>query len=79
MLATHDLDALDRVADRCVVFAEDHRVVRDGTPAEVLADRDLLLAVNLVHEHSHRHDGEPQPVVHSHPHASAGTTTTSTT
>ncbi|HMA47469.1 MAG TPA: ABC transporter ATP-binding protein [Frankiaceae bacterium] len=50
--ATHDLDLLDVLADRCVVFGEDHRVVRVGPPEEVLDDRQLLLDVNLVHEHS---------------------------
>ena len=50
--ATHDLEALYRIADRCVVFTEDHRVAAEGIPAEVLADRDLLLQVNLIHQHS---------------------------
>jgi cobalt/nickel transport system ATP-binding protein len=50
--ATHDLDALERLADRCLVFSEQHRIVAEGGPAEVLADRDLLLAVNLVHRNS---------------------------
>lgn len=50
VLATHDLDALDRVADRCVVFGEDHRIAADGAPADILARRDLLLSVNLIHE-----------------------------
>ena len=48
VLATHDLDSLDVLADRCVVFSEDHRIVADGRPAEVLADRPLLEAVNLI-------------------------------
>ena len=69
VLATHDLDALDRVADRCLVFAEDHRIVGGGTPAEILADLPLLLGVNLVHEHSHRHDRAA--AAHSHPHGTA--------
>jgi cobalt/nickel transport system ATP-binding protein len=47
--ATHDLDALDRLADRCLVLGEDHRVAAEGTPAAVLADRSLLLRVNLIH------------------------------
>ena len=34
--------------DRCVVFSEEHRIVADGRPAEVLADRRLLESVNLV-------------------------------
>jgi cobalt/nickel transport system ATP-binding protein len=50
VLATHDLDVLDVIADRALVFNEDHRIVREGTPADLLADRDLLTAVNLIHE-----------------------------
>jgi cobalt/nickel transport system ATP-binding protein len=53
VMATHDLDVLDVVADRCLVFSEDHRIVAEGDPATVMADRDLLLGVNLIHEHSH--------------------------
>lgn len=52
VLATHDLDVLDSIASRCLIFSEDHRIVREGTPEQVLADRELLLAVNLVHEHT---------------------------
>lgn len=50
--ATHDLEALSLLADRCLVFSEDHRIVGEGTPDEILADRDLLLSVNLIHERS---------------------------
>jgi cobalt/nickel transport system ATP-binding protein len=50
VLATHDLDVLDLIADRALVFGEGHTIVADGTPAEVLADRDLLIDVNLIHE-----------------------------
>jgi cobalt/nickel transport system ATP-binding protein len=64
VLATHDLDLLERVVDRCLVLSEDHRIVAEGTPADVLADRETLLRVNLIHEHSHRHGAR----VHSHPH-----------
>jgi cobalt/nickel transport system ATP-binding protein len=52
VLATHDLDALDLLADRCLVFAEDHTITRTGTPDEILADHDLLLRANLIHERS---------------------------
>jgi len=72
VVATHDLDVLDQIADRCVVFAEDHTVVADGTPGEVLADRDLLVSVNLVHEHMHRHWEGGSLVEHSHAHPSTG-------
>jgi cobalt/nickel transport system ATP-binding protein len=52
VLATHDLDTLEVLADRCVVFGEDHRIVAQGRSDEILADRDLLLSVNLIHGHS---------------------------
>ena len=68
VVATHDLAALERMADRCVVFSEDHTIASTGTPAEVLGDCDLLLAVNLVHEHAHRHTLGQGVVEHSHPH-----------
>jgi len=65
VLATHDLEVLDIVADRCLVFSEDHRIAAEGPPTEILADRDLLLRVNLIHQHSHLHPGET-PHEHEH-------------
>jgi cobalt/nickel transport system ATP-binding protein len=64
VLATHDLDVLEWVAHRCVMLSEDHRVVAEGTPAELLADAEALLAANLIHEHAHHHGR----LVHRHPH-----------
>lgn len=55
VLATHDLQTLNRVADRCVVFNEAHQLVAEGHPTEVLADRGLLRSVNLLHEHGAEH------------------------
>jgi cobalt/nickel transport system ATP-binding protein len=52
ILATHDLDNLTELASRCVVFGEDHTIVRSGGPQEILADRGLLLRANLIHERS---------------------------
>jgi len=52
VLATHDLPTLELLADRCVVLSEEHRVVAEGPPDELLADRELLLSVNLIHERS---------------------------
>ena len=62
--ATHELDIVPIIADRVVVLGEDRRVLVDGSPAAILADRDLLLRANLIHEHLHEHAG----VRHSHPH-----------
>jgi cobalt/nickel transport system ATP-binding protein len=66
VLATHDLEALPVLADRCVVFSEDHRVAAEGTPREVLADTRLLSGVNLIHAHSHLHAGTGEPHLHVH-------------
>jgi cobalt/nickel transport system ATP-binding protein len=54
VLATHDLHVLELLADRCVVMSEQHGIVGGGTPAEILADHEALLDVNLVHEHGRR-------------------------
>jgi cobalt/nickel transport system ATP-binding protein len=64
VLATHDLDRLDVLADRCIVFSEDHRIAAEGTPAGILADHELLVSVNLAHEHEHTHGS----LIHSHVH-----------
>ena len=72
IVATHDLAALEQMADRCIVFSEDHTIASTGTPAEVLDDRHLLSAVNLVHEHAHRHRKGQAVIEHSHLHPTAG-------
>ena len=64
VFATHELAELEWIADRCLVLSEDHRLLAEGAPAEILADRELLLRANLIHEHAHRHGA----VLHSHPH-----------
>jgi cobalt/nickel transport system ATP-binding protein len=66
--ATHDLGIVHEIADRVVVMAEDHTVAAEGPAGEILADLDLLLRVNLVHEHAHRHGN----LIHSHPHHHGG-------
>jgi cobalt/nickel transport system ATP-binding protein len=68
VIATHDLSAAAEAAERMVVLSEDHRVVADGPPADVLAQGELLLSVNLVHEHAHRHAALDHAHVHAHHH-----------
>jgi cobalt/nickel transport system ATP-binding protein len=65
--ATHDLSILEEIADRAYVMAEDHTLVADGPPEEILDDLDLLLRVNLIHEHAHEHEG----FIHRHGHLHA--------
>ncbi|GAA3455598.1 energy-coupling factor ABC transporter ATP-binding protein [Dactylosporangium matsuzakiense] len=52
VLATHDLDSLPHLADRCAVFSEAHRIIADAPTAEILDNRDLLLEANLIHARS---------------------------
>jgi ABC-type glutathione transport system ATPase component len=52
------------IADRVVVLNEAGRIVADGTPAAVLANRSLLVEANLIHEHLHEHGA----TAHSHAH-----------
>ena len=62
--STHDLSVLEEISDRAVVMEENHTIIAQGLPAEILDDLDLLLRVNLIHEHVHRH----KDVIHSHRH-----------
>jgi len=60
--ATHQLEILGEISGRAVVL-EHGAVVADATPAEVLANTELLEAANLIHSHRHLHGGVP----HKHP------------
>jgi len=62
--STHELDIVPVIADRVVVLGEDRRVLADGQPQAILADRELLVRANLIHAHEHAHDG----VAHLHDH-----------
>lgn len=65
IIATHELDLVQYLASRVVIFSErEHRPIADGPAEEILADQALLIAANLMHEHPHRHGA----IVHSHPH-----------
>ena len=64
VVATHELDIVPIIAERVIVLGETRRVLADGAPAEILADRALLLRANLIHEHLHEHGA----MRHSHTH-----------
>ncbi len=68
--ATHDLDIVEEIADRVVMFCEDHEISGEGTPQEVLSNYDRLVACNLIHEHRHKHAGKEHvhPHLHAQPH-----------
>jgi cobalt/nickel transport system ATP-binding protein len=54
--ATHDLSIVEMIASRVYVFDEDHHIVANGSPQEILDDHDLLHRCNLSHYHlKHQH------------------------
>lgn len=55
--ATHDLTIVEDIAERAIVVNENHTLAADGPVLQILSDRQLLLAVNLIHERSHFHVG----------------------
>jgi cobalt/nickel transport system ATP-binding protein len=70
VIATHDLDTLEDIADRCYIFANG-RVAGEGTPLEILHDVALLERAKLIHPHAHAHkhgEGAVQPHPHVHRH-----------
>ena len=65
VIATHDLSLVNELNSGVAVLSEEHKVERIGSAAEVLADEEMLLRVNLIHEHVHLH-GE---TLHRHRHS----------
>jgi cobalt/nickel transport system ATP-binding protein len=66
--ATHDLDTLEDIADRCYVF-ENGGIAGQGTPLAILHDVALLERTKLVRPHHHVHgEGVAQPHPHLHRH-----------
>ncbi|MFN7995820.1 MAG: ABC transporter ATP-binding protein [Bryobacteraceae bacterium] len=64
VVATHDLDILEDIADRCYVL-EDGRMKGEGAPLDVLHDVKLLEQSRLIRPHHHGHRGD---ATHPHPH-----------
>ena len=65
--ATHDLNALESIADRCIVL-QNGLVAGDGEPYAMLHDAALLERTGLLRPHRHQH-AEPLSEPHGHLHA----------
>ncbi len=61
--ATHELEIVPIIANRVIVIGEERRILADGPPEVILADHDLLIRANLIHEHLHE-----QGMRHGHEH-----------
>jgi cobalt/nickel transport system ATP-binding protein len=68
--ATHDLDTLEEIADRCYVL-DAGKIAGEGAPLSILHDVPLLERTRLVRPHRHVHEpgtAEPSPHPHVHRH-----------
>jgi len=66
--ATHDLDIIEQISTRAIVFGEDHTIRADSDCTAVMNDLELLVSANLLHKHMHRH----ATLMHEHLHAHDG-------
>jgi len=64
--ATHDLDIIEQISTRAIVFGEDHTVKADSDSTVVMNDLELLMSANLIHEHMHWHGKLMHEHLHSH-------------
>ncbi|HYA61116.1 MAG TPA: ABC transporter ATP-binding protein [Candidatus Acidoferrum sp.] len=64
--ATHDLDIIEKISTRAIVFGEDHTVKADSDSTVVMNDLELLMSANLIHEHMHWHGKLMHEHLHSH-------------
>jgi cobalt/nickel transport system ATP-binding protein len=64
--ATHDLDIIEQISTRAIVFGEDHTLKVDTDAHKVMNDLDLLMEHNLIHRHMHRHGNLLHQHLHSH-------------
>lgn len=72
VIATHQLELVDHLQSRMIVLSEQHTIERTGPCEELLADTELLIRTNLIHELWHKHGGishkhlPPGSVPHKH-------------
>ena len=61
IVATHNLETVEEISDRAIVFSEDHHLVAAGPCKQILRNIDLLVQANLVDEEFHLHHPHGRP------------------
>lgn len=64
--STHNLELVQELSKRAVLFDETHTIAADRPTRELLEDIPLLKRVNLVDEYYHSHEGENHRHYHDH-------------
>jgi cobalt/nickel transport system ATP-binding protein len=61
IVSTHNLELAHVLSTRCLVLSESHELVCEDSTHNILANRELLMSVNLIDEYCHVH-GESEHV-----------------
>lgn len=64
--STHNLELVQEISDRAIVFSEEHTIAADDDIGKVLEEIELLKKVNLVDEFYHRHGDSGHTHYHMH-------------
>ncbi|MBC7765085.1 MAG: ABC transporter ATP-binding protein [Hyphomonadaceae bacterium] len=64
--STHNLELVQEISQRAILFDEHHSIVADLPTANLLTDTKLLIDVNLVDEYYHRHESGEHSHYHIH-------------
>lgn len=65
--STHNLELIQEIAERAILFDQTHSIVADKPTAELLEDIELLKQVNLVDQYYHYHGSKEHRHFHDHP------------
>ena len=63
--STHNLELIQEISKRAILFDENHRIVEDLATSKLLENMELLKKVNLVDEYYHSH-GDSHKHFHDH-------------
>ena len=66
IISTHNLELVQEISRRSILFDEKHSIVADLPTEDLLKEVELLKSVNLVDEYYHRHEGNHHTHFHMH-------------
>lgn len=64
--STHNLELVQEISSRAILFDENHTIAADMPTVRLLENIELLKRVNLVDEYYHSHDGKDHRHFHIH-------------
>lgn len=64
--STHNLELVQEISNRSILFNENHMIVADMPTTGLLENIDLLKEVNLVDRYYHSHEGKDHKHFHDH-------------